>query len=276
MSLRTYLNARGYSKYFIYNDIVPMGSAVWSTPIEDMLDFPAYTLIKFFENHGFLGMNTGLKWRYVRGGSRSYVNCLRREFPEGAFQAGEKVLTVRSNSPDVEVITSSGIKKFDRVIIASHADQALSMLESPDEIQSKLLSAFRYVKNMAVLHTDEKVMPPIRNVWSSWNYKTKLNGDTLRSSTVYYMNRLQKLNSDVNYFVSINDFDAIHPDRIIKSIEYEHPLFDTRAVQAQDSLYRLNLNGPVFFAGAYFKYGFHEDGYQAGVQAAEALLGSVK
>ena len=256
MSLRTYLNARGYSKYFIYNYIVPMGSAVWSTPIEDMLDFPAYTLIKFFENHGFLGMNTGLKWRYVRGGSRSYVNCLRKEFPEGTFQAGEKVLAVRSNSPGVEVITSSGIKKFDRAIIASHADQALSMLESPDEIQSKLLSAFRYVKNMAVLHTDEKVMPPIRNVWSSWNYKTKLNGDTLRSSTVYYMNRLQKLNSDVNYFVSINDFDSINPDRTIKSIEYEHPLFDTRAVQAQDSLYRLNLKGPVFFAGASLNTGF--------------------
>lgn len=270
-ALGDYLARQGYDDYFVRNYITPMGSAVWSTPIEKMLEFPAASLIRFFHNHGFLGLNTQLQWRTTRGGSFQYVKrilaALRRP-----VRTGEAALSVsRTAGGKVRVRTARGEYEFDRVLIAAHGDQALALLDSPTALERELLSAYRYERNTAILHTDESVLPPLRKIWSSWNYKARTDPDgTTRTSTVYWMNLLQALPTKRNYFVSINDFEAVDPAKIIRSIEYEHPLFDARAVQLQSRLSELN-SGPIYFAGSYFRHGFHEDALTAGLRAAERI-----
>lgn len=275
LPLGQYLRERGYDEYFIYNFIVPMGSAVWSTPVEKMLDFTAAALIRFFRNHGFLGMHTQLQWRTVTGGSRSYVQKILSAV-DCAVRLNEPVQRVQrllNSQAGVRVVTASGAHEFDRVLIATHADQALAMLAEPSALEAELLPAFRYEKNIAALHRDESVMPPLRRIWSSWNYKTRptADGNSVDSATVYWMNRLQKLPTPNNYFVSINDFEEIQPDKLIRQIEYDHPLFDSRAIALQPRLTELNQQGPIYFAGSYFRYGFHEDGLISGLAVVEQL-----
>ncbi|MCR9144825.1 MAG: FAD-dependent oxidoreductase [bacterium] len=270
--LGQYLEEQGYDEYFIYNFIVPMGSAVWSTPIDKMLDFTAAALIRFFRNHGFLGMHTQLQWRTVTGGSRSYVQKILSA-TDIEVRLNEAVRNVRRESEGVAVATSRDSYRFDTVLIATHADQALRMLDQPTALEHELLPAFRYEKNRAVLHTDASTMPPLKRVWSSWNYKSRVNSGSgsVDSSTVYWMNRLQNLPTENDYFVSINDFENIAPEATIRAIDYEHPLFDSRAIALQPRLDELNQDGPIYFAGSYFRYGFHEDGLMSGLRVVEKL-----
>ncbi|MEQ9363906.1 MAG: FAD-dependent oxidoreductase [Leptospirales bacterium] len=270
--LGAYLEEQGYDQYFIYNFIVPMGSAVWSTPIDKMLDFTAAALIRFFRNHGFLGMHTQLQWRTVTGGSRSYVQKIMSA-TDHEVRLNEAVRKIRRESDGVSVHTDGATFRFDKVLIATHADQALAMLDKPTALESELLPAFRYEKNRAVLHTDRSVLPPLKRVWSSWNYKSREDAENGRveSSTVYWMNRLQNLPTQNDYFVSINDFEAIDPAATLRAIDYEHPLFDSNAIRLQARLPELNRNGPIFFAGSYFRYGFHEDGLISGLSVVEKL-----
>lgn len=270
--LGTYLVEQGYDEHFIYNFIVPMGSAVWSTPIEKMMDFTAAALIRFFLNHGFLGMHTQLQWRTVTNGTRSYVQKILSAV-DCQVRLNEPVRNVRRESTGVTVRTDRDNYYFDRVIIAAHADQALTMLDNPTPLEHELLSAFRYEKNQAVLHTDRRVLPPLRRIWSSWNYKSRVNPETNRmdSATVYWMNRLQNLPTKNDYFISINDFEEIAPETTIRAIDYEHPLFDAKAIALQPRLPALNQDGPIYFAGSYFRYGFHEDGLRSGLGVVERL-----
>ncbi|MCB1324157.1 MAG: FAD-dependent oxidoreductase [Spirochaetales bacterium] len=269
--LEQYLIERGYSERFRESYVYPMASAVWSTAPGRVRHFPAATFIRFFHNHGFLGMNTQLQWRTVSGGARNYVQRIRAAVGARTY-LNDPVRSVERDGDRVVVRTENGQQEFDRVLVATHADQALAMLKDPTALEVALLGRFRYENNQALLHTDSGVMPPLRRVWSSWNYKTQIGRDGVRrAATVYYMNRLQNIPGPTDYFVSINDYEDVEPSRILRTINYEHPLFDLAAVRAQDELSRLNESGPVFFAGSYFRYGFHEDALWSGLQAAKRL-----
>ncbi|MFO1527055.1 MAG: FAD-dependent oxidoreductase [Turneriella sp.] len=270
-SFGDYLKRNGFSNYFAENYIVPMTAAVWSTPPEQMLDFPARTFARFFVNHGFLSLYKGLQWKYVVGGSRTYVKKILSGFT-GEIRLTSPVQSVRETEDGVALNVRGEQLKFDACLIAAHADQALGMLAAPDEDQRRLLSHFRYEKNVAVLHSDTSVMPPIRRTWSAWNFKSATAvGGQAKSTVVYYMNLLQNIGGETPYFVSLNEISPIAENKIHGTWHYEHPLFDEATERAQESLPGLNEKGKIFFSGSYFRYGFHEDAYLSAVQAAEAI-----
>ncbi len=250
--------------------LLPMSAAIWSTPPDKMMNFPAATLVRFFKNHGLLGLTTHYQWKTVEGGSRVYRDKVLSLFP-GSLKIGRAATQVSRNSSGVLVRDSSGGEaSYDRVVIASHADEALAMLQDAKPLEKELLGKFRYQKNQAMLHTDESVMPRARKAWSSWNYRIEKDRS---ASVIYWMNSLQGVSDKKNYFVSINDPGRVDPSKILWQKEYEHPIYDLEAIQAQEKLNRLNAEGPVYFCGSYFKYGFHEDAFTAGKEAAQALLG---
>ena len=269
--LAEYLSEENYSNDFILNFIIPMGSAVWSTPIHKMLKFPAKTLIQFFYNHGFLGLDTQFQWLTVTGGSKNYIqNILKNS--NFKYKINCKVYEVERIANRVIVKTEQGNFSFNKVVLAAHADQALFLLKNPSKREKHLLSNFKYEKNQAVLHTDSSVMPPLKKIWSSWNYKIKKTDSNFRSSTTYYMNSLQNLKTKNHYFVSINEFDEIDPKKILRIISYEHPIFNMKAIEAQKWLAELNENDHIYFCGSYFKYGFHEDALKSALDISNKLL----
>jgi len=278
MTLREFAAVRGYGRDFLELYLVPMSSAVWSTPPEEMLEFPAVTLLRFFHNHGFLGLHTQHPWWTVEGGAREYVKRLVHPW-RGRIRLGLAATRVQRQSGFVFVTTSDGqTHAFDQVVIATHADQAMHLLADPTPAEQRVLGCFRYQHNVATLHTDASVMPRTRRAWASWNYELARD-DAGRTSpaTHYWMNRLQGVSDRENYFVSINRSEHIAPDRVIRRIGCEHPLFDLAAVGAQPELPRLNHvaleSTRTFFSGSYFRYGFHEDAFASAVDLARLLLG---
>ncbi|NBA85664.1 NAD(P)-binding protein [Emticicia sp. CRIBPO] len=271
-SLRDFIDEFGFSEDMLWKYLIPMSAAVWSAPMESMLDFPAVTLIRFFKNHGFLGLDTQHQWYTLHKGSQSYKELLIKPFKD-RIQVGNAVFKVERRAGKAIVYSRNGEPGFfDKVIFASHADQALNMLAHPTESEKQLLRAFKYQKNLATVHTDESVMPVNRKVWSSWNYRVEEKDEKLMPSTIYWMNRLQGVSEKKNYFVSINAVPgSIDESKVIREIAYEHPLFDVPAVAAQKELYTLNENGPIYFCGSYFRYGFHEDAYASAVQLCKTL-----
>ena len=278
LALGEYVKRRGYGADFFELYLLPMSSAVWSTPPAQMLEFPAATLLRFFANHGFLGLNTQHPWLTVTGGARIYVEKIsapwrdRLRLREGAVQVGR-----RAGGP--VVLTRSGQEhRFDRVILACHADQALRLLDRPTEDETRLLGEFRYLANLATLHTDASVMPRTRRAWASWNYEIALDpAGEIRTGTHYWMNSLQGISDRENYFVSINRAEAIDPVKVLRRIDYEHPQFSLGAIRAQAELPGLNAAAQgrteTYFAGSYFRYGFHEDALLSAVDLATLLLG---
>ncbi|PAC32863.1 NAD(P)/FAD-dependent oxidoreductase [Flectobacillus sp. BAB-3569] len=272
-TLGEYIREFGFGEDMLWKYLVPMSSAVWSTPMELMLDFPAVSLIRFFYNHGFLGLNTQHQWYTLDGGSRMYRDILIKPFQE-KIQLGRAAVSVKKEANGVSILLSDGTTElFDKVIIATHGDQALGLLEEPSVLQDKLLSKFKYQKNIATLHTDESIMPQNRLTWSSWNYRIEATENGLQPSIIYWMNQLQGVSKKKNYFVSINAQPNIDPSKILKVIEYEHPLFDVPAMQAQQQLHLLNTEGGIYFCGSYFKYGFHEDAFTSAVNLCRTLTG---
>lgn len=281
-SLADYVRRRGYGKDFWDLYLVPMSSAVWSTPPEQMAAFPAATLLHFFHNHGFLGLHTQHPWWTVDGGSREYVRRLVEPFAD-RVHAGRSVRRVlrRGLGRGVSVLTADGAElHFDRVVIATHADDALRMLVNPSPDEARLLGCFKYQSNVATLHTDASVMPRERRAWASWVYSVSRDAvGRINPATHYWMNRLQGVSDRESYFVTINRPDLIDPAKVVKTIDYAHPLFDRDARAAQAELPALNAAAArpggtaTFFAGSYFRYGFHEDAFLSAVQAAETMLG---
>ncbi len=277
MTLGEYVEHRGYGRDFLNWYIIPMGSAVWSTPPELMLKFPAVTLMRFWHNHGFLGMRTRHPWWTVDGGAREYVKRMTAPFAERIRKA-DPVVAVRRVTEGQEVTTESGERQiFDRVILAAHADQSLRMLADPTEMEQAHLSKFRYQPNQATLHTDDRFLPRTKLCWASWNYQVLATKDgSIRTSTHYWMNNLQGVSPTTNYFVSINAPEDIDPAKVIQVIDYEHPLFDVPAMEAQKTLPQMNEAGAEqgrFFCGSYFRYGFHEDAFGSAVNLCRQLLG---
>jgi len=261
-SLGRYIREAGFGDDMLWKYLVPMSSAVWSTPMEQMLDFPAVTLIRFFKNHGFLGLNTQHQWYTLKGGSQAYRELLIRPFKNRIF-VNLGATRVRRNGDSAEVRLRDGsVQTFDKVIFACHADQALRLIDNPTPQEQRLLSSFRYQYNKATVHTDASVMPKQQRAWSSWNYRIEARDGSLLPTTIYWMNSLQGVSASKNYFVSINALPgSIAPDKLIREIDYEHPLFDVPAISAQQELGTLNDQGPLYFCGSYFNYGFHEDAY---------------
>jgi predicted NAD/FAD-binding protein len=274
-TLGKYVRERAYGDDFQNYYLVPMSSAVWSTPPELMLDFPAVALLRFFHNHGFLGLHTQHPWLTVVNGAKSYVEKITAPFRE-KIKLRSGAVSVRRESGGVKVTDVSGAtESFDHVIFASHADETLKLLTDADESERKLLGEFKYQPNSALLHTDASVMPETKLCWSSWNYRIDraVNGKFL-PSTIYWMNRLQDVSDRQNYFVSINGEDSVNPNLILKRIQYEHPLFSLGATRAQRELPKLNERMTnVFFCGSYFRYGFHEDAFTSALDLCRVLTG---
>lgn len=271
-SLSRFINEFGFGEEMLWKYLVPMSSAVWSTPMDKMLDFPAMTLIRFFKNHGFLGLNTQHQWYTLENGSRSYRDLLIKPFSEH-IRVNTAVQSVSRKNGKAVVKFKGGEKEFDKVIFACHANQALKLIPEPSENESRLLACFKYQENLATVHTDEAVMPKNRKTWSSWNYRIDECEGRLMPSTIYWMNSLQGVSRAKNYFVSINpQAGSIRPSELIREMTYEHPLFDLPAVNAQKELSSLNQDGPFYFCGSYFKYGFHEDAYTSALNLSRLLL----
>jgi uncharacterized protein len=268
--LEEYLYKFNFSKAMRDNFIIPMGSAVWSTPVEEMLKFPAKTLISFFKNHGFLGLNSQYQWKTIPNGVNRYVEKLLNSMPH-LLRLNEAVVSVEDLKDKCILQTSVGEYTFDKVLIATHAPDSIAMLKKPTELQKNILSKFKYVKNKATLHSDQAMMPPLKRVWSSWNFKKEKD----QTATVYWMNRLQPLATKQNFFVSINEFEEIDIRKIHYEINYEHPLFDQGAIKAQGKIDQLNNEGNILFAGAWQRYGFHEDGLWSAKKAVQNLRNEV-
>ncbi len=278
LTLRDYVRSRGHGRDFVNLYLVPMSSAVWSTSPDQMMDFPAKALLRFFHNHGFLGLNTQHQWWTVDGGSREYVRRLTAPW-ENRILEDSGVYRVRRVAGRVVVITNDGAhREFDEVIFATHADQALELLDDPTDRETRLLGNFKYQENTATLHTDPSVMPKTRRAWASWNYELARSADgQLSPATHYWMNRLQGVSERESYFVSINRPEAIDPHRVIRRINCTHPLFSLGAIRAQAELPALNEEARgrsgTYFAGSYFRSGFHEDAFMSAVKLSEMLLG---
>jgi predicted NAD/FAD-binding protein len=271
-SLSDYVKEKNYGDDFIYKYIIPMSSALWSTPVDITLHYPAKALVQFFKNHGLLGINTQFQWYTVQQGSWQYRDKLFESF-RNKILTGNAATSVSRENQKVKIIGSDGrVKEYDKVIFACHADQALRILQSSTDLERKLLAVFQYQKNVATLHTDENVMPRVKSTWSAWNYRVEKIGGELTTTTVYDMNCLQRVSDKKNYFVSINDPGVIDPSKIIRKIDYEHPIFTPDTYRAQHELQKLNENGVCYFCGSYFRFGFHEDAFTSAVNLCTKLL----
>jgi predicted NAD/FAD-binding protein len=266
-SLRAYLDAGGYGRGFRDDHLLPMAGAIWSAPTEAILDFPAAAFVRFFHNHGLLDFRDRPRWRTVVGGSRSYVECLTARYAD-RIRLGAGVTAVSREPGRVRVRDGNGgTEVYDHVVVATHADEALRLLVDPGAEERRLLGAFRYSRNVAVLHADPALMPRRRAAWASWNHL----GRGAAASVTYWMNRLQPLPTERPLFVTLNP--AVAPRAVLRSETYEHPVFDAAAGAAQRALWSLQGRRNTWFCGAHFGAGFHEDGLQAGLAVAEALGG---
>lgn len=267
LTLGDYLRRERFSDAFRDDHLLPMAAAIWSSPASTLLDYPAQAFIRFCENHGLLKLKGRPVWRTVVGGSRVYVDRLAESFAE--VRLGKEVTEIRREPAGVIVGDAQGREeRFDHVVIGAHANQALAMLIDPTRLERELLGAFGYSRNHAMLHKDATLMPRRRRAWASWNYI----GADQGLCVTYWMNRLQGLAGD-DLFVTLNPPRAARPGTVLRDEIYEHPIFTPAAIRAQRRLWSLQGQGGVWFCGAYFGAGFHEDGLQSGLAVAEQLGG---
>ena len=267
LTLRDYFSKNNFSAYFIKHHILPMGCAIWSTPADTMLDFPAESFIRFYKNHGLLSVSGQPQWRTVVGGSHSYVKKILADF-KGKIFNNKHITSVKRVDGMITVFTQDGQQfDFDKVIIAAHADEAFAMLADPSDDELNFLSPWCYNKNHTILHTDVSVMPANRRVWSSWNFIRESEGDNALSLT-YNMNLLQGLSANEHYFVTLNRRKPIPDNKIIAEMLYTHPIYTTDSMKTQRYLPSLNGKLNTWFCGSYFGYGFHEDAVRSAVDVA--------
>jgi predicted NAD/FAD-binding protein len=271
-SLGAYLDARGYGAAFRDDHLFPMAAAIWSTPAAEIGEYPAAAFIRFCETHGLLKLSGRPIWRTVEGGSRSYVQRLASALPD--IVSGYSIESIARQHDGIVITGEDGERRrFDHAVIATHADQALGMLAHPSADERRLLGAFSYIRNDAVLHTDAALMPRRRKVWSSWNYMSRDSGGGKQLAVTYWMNRLQGIPDSTPLFVTLNPHREISAEKILRRLNYRHPRFNAAAMAAQQELWSLQGAGNIWFCGSYFGAGFHEDGLQAGLAVAEALGG---
>lgn len=277
-TLADYVRRRGYGADFFDLYLVPLASALWHTPPELLLDFPAAMLLRFFHLHGFVGRGTQHAWWTVEGGAKTYLARLTAPFQD-RIRLNQAATRVIRTPRGVTVMTASGsAQSFDKVILACRADQALRLLVNATPAETAALSPFRSQTITATVHTDTAVMPRTRRAWSAWNHEIARNKHgELSTATHYWMNRLQGVSDRAHYFVSLGRPEAIAKEKVIRRVEFEHPLFTLAAVRAQAEIPVLNHHATgateTYFAGAWQRFGFHEDGLLSAVQLCTQLLG---
>lgn len=266
-----FLRKHGYSREFADQYLLPMGAAIWSCPTGQLAEFPIRFIVEFYHNHGLLSIRNRPTWRFIVGGSETYVRAMTRGF-HNRIRLRTPIQRVRRIAGGV-IVTPCGreSEQFDHVIFACHSDQALRILgEDATNAEHSILSAFPYSRNVAVLHTDSSVLPKARRAWASWNYR--LTGDDAAPASVTYnMNILQKLPSRNTFCVTLNDESQIAPDRVLRRFEYHHPVFTTLRTAAQARHHELLNSNRTSFCGAYWGNGFHEDGVKSALAVVSAL-----
>ncbi len=269
--LQSFLDQHGFGNTFRDAYLLPMLGCIWSCPTAQMLEFPAATMVRFCDNHGLLQVNDRPQWFTVKGGSQHYVKAVTSRVANKHLRT--PVLSVERDADGVTLHTVSGSERFDHVVLACHADQALQTLAAPSADEQSVLSAIRFQDNLAVLHTDTSVMPDRKLAWAAWNYQ-RLSDTPERSGVClhYWLNKLQPLPFSQDVFVSLNPLTDIDPSQVLGQFHYTHPVFDLAAIQAQRRMGPLQGQQHTWFAGAWMGYGFHEDGYKAGRAAAQGIL----
>jgi uncharacterized protein len=267
-SLGEWLERQHFSRAFIDRLIVPQAAAVWSADPRQMWRFPARFLAEFFDHHGMLGFRNRPRWRVIAGGSARYVEALTAPFAD-RIRLRTPISAVSRDADGVLVSPAGGEpERFDQVVLATHSDQALSMLADASSLEREALAAIPYQVNEAVLHTDVRMLPRRRRAWASWNYHWAPEPSP-RATVTYHMNRLQSLEAEREFCVTLNRTEAIDPERVIRRIEYAHPVFTADGVKAQRRFDHVSGADRVHFCGAYWGWGFHEDGVRSALRVAE-------
>jgi predicted NAD/FAD-binding protein len=272
LTLGSFLDKGRYSQAFCDRYLLPMSAAIWSANLEQMRLFPARSFLKFFENHGLLSINDRPLWRTVDGGSKVYVEKLTSTFRD-RLQLGNGATRITRDGEVVFIEDQKGtVAEYDAVVLACHADQALAMIDRPTTAEQAILGAFTYQANDVVLHTDTHLMPRRRAVWSSWNYiARKTTSRHAKVSVTYWLNRLQQLKTDQPALVSLNPMHEPDEEQVVARMRYDHPLFDQHAMDAQNRLPEIQGRDRLWFAGAHWGFGFHEDGLLSGLHVASSL-----
>lgn len=268
-TLDDYLKAGAYGERFILHYIVPMGAAIWSMPMAEMLNFPLQFFVRFFENHGLLSISKRPQWQVIEGGSSAYIAPLTASFKE-RIRLNCPVGRIDRDAHGVVIHSSAGIERFDKVVLACHSDQALRLLGSPDDKEREILGALPYADNEVVLHTDTRLLPTRKRAWASWNYRLGGAGHT-RAAVTYDMNILQGLQSDTTFCVSLNQSAGITPSKVLARFTYAHPQFSLAAVAAQQRWAEIDGAQHTHYCGAYWANGFHEDGVVSALRVAAAF-----
>ena len=274
ISLETFLRQNNFSDYFCKNYILPMGSAIWSSNINSMLKFPAVFFVKFFNNHGMLNINDRPQWLTVTNGSKEYVEKLTASIKKN-IRLNCPVKAVKRNKDSVEVKSSDGTEIFDYIFFACHSDEALKLIIDPSAQEKEVLSSIPYSKNEVTLHTDESIMPNNKLTWAAWNYNIDSTND-MPIALTYNMNILQNLKTQQTILVTLNDNGNINPEKVLKKINYDHPLFSLRSVEAQKNYGIISGVNRTGYAGAYWGNGFHEDGISSAYNAIKFFKEAIK
>jgi uncharacterized protein len=270
MMLGVFVEERGYSKIFRDYYLYPTVAAIWSTSPRRVLEFPAATLIRFFINHGLLSVAGHPRWKVLKGGSSTYIPKLIQPLGSRVYTDSAAVKITRE--PDRVLVKTAGQEEmpFDHVVIASHAPQALAMLGDPSPQEREVLGSFRTTANEAILHTDARLLPKRTAAWASWNYRI-LADKNAPATLTYDMNRLQNLDTPERYLVTLNSSDRISPSQVLRKMAYQHPLYTLEAVRAQQRWAEISGVPRTHYCGAYWGYGFHEDGYRSALRVAKTL-----
>ena len=274
ISLETFLRQNNFSDYFCKNYILPMGSAIWSSNINSMLKFPAVFFVKFFNNHGMLNINDRPQWLTVTNGSKEYVEKLTASIKKN-IRLNCPVRAVKRNKDSVEITSSDGNEIFDYIFFACHSDEALKLISDPSAQEKEVLSSIPYSKNEVTLHTDESIMPNNKLTWAAWNYNIDSTND-MPIALTYNMNILQNLKTQQTILVTLNDNGNINPEKVLKKINYDHPLFSLRSVEAQKNYGIISGVNRTGYAGAYWGNGFHEDGISSAYNAIKFFKEATK
>jgi uncharacterized protein len=268
-SLRSFLEERAYSQYFVERLIVPQAASVWSADPDQMWSFPASFLAEFLDNHGALQLTGRPRWRSIRGGSRRYVEALQADFG-GRIRLGRPVQEVRRRGGFVELAWRDGWEAFDEVVLAVHSDQALALLAEPTTAEREVLGAIPYQRNEVVLHTDQSLLPRRRRAWASWNFHL-MDAPAGRITVTYDMNRLQGLRTDQRFLVTLNRSEAVDPATVIRTMTYSHPVYTPAATAAQRRWAEISGIDGIHYCGAYWAWGFHEDGLASALRVSRSI-----
>jgi predicted NAD/FAD-binding protein len=277
-SIKNFLDDLKLKEYFQQYYLLPMASAIWSSPLEKIIDYPAQSFVNFFKNHGLLSVSNQPQWYTVEGGSCEYVKKISQKISQEFSQKISNKISCNDSvkkiyhdpQGKIVVVSEKSQEVFDKIIIATHSDQALAMLTNPSDIQQEILKNIKYQENIAILHKDQSLMPKAKKAWASWVYSSKSNNKQDLSVT-YWMNNLQAIDAKYPLFVTLNPNQEIDKNKIFAKYQYHHPIFDSEAIIAQQKISQMQGQNNIYFCGAYQAFGFHEDGLKSALNVLNKL-----